>query len=79
VDAENLVKMLEQIFNSSLPESASWILFLIIAVIRPLNKRLNGISLYIKKFLVIQQRRAKATEKLDETLAKLVEHLEKPC
>lgn len=79
MDTENLVKMLEQIFNSSLPESASWILFLIVAVIRPLNKRLNGVSSYIKRFLAIQQRRAKATEALDKTLAKLIEHLREPC
>ena len=74
---DDVLKVLEKLLDGSLGNTGIVLAFLVIFVMRPLNRGLAGLSKYIKTFLAIERRRARALEKLDGTISQLVEYLER--
>lgn len=56
---------------SAMPPMVIWLLFLYFVVVRDIDRRLDGLSAYIKRFLALQQRRAKANEALALRISEL--------
>lgn len=65
-----LVKILEKL-SVSAPSDVLIMLAVYGLFFRPLLKKLSGLSSYIKRFLALQQRRAKGQEALAEAVSAL--------
>lgn len=67
---EILIKVLERLTISA-PSDVLIIIAVYGLFFRPLLKKLSGLSAYIKRFLALQQRRAKGQEALADAVSKL--------
>lgn len=71
-------ELLRGIDLSTLPQMVVWVLFVYFVVVRDVDARLDGLSSYIKKFLALQQRRARANETLADKIEELCQCLKSP-
>lgn len=67
--------LLDKIDISSLPGYVTTLLFIYFAIVRDLDKRLNGLSAYIKRFLALYRATLKARQEGTRALLKLSEEL----
>lgn len=75
MEVESVINLVKMLLASGIPDVFVWAIFLIFAVLLPMKRRLDGISSYIVRFLAIEQRRVKAIEKLDKSIAALAKHV----
>jgi hypothetical protein len=75
MDINEFLAVLEKLSKSSLPDTIIWAVIVLKFVLVPAGKRLNGLSLYIKRYLVIQRKQAGAFEKLSTEVACMLEKM----
>lgn len=60
---------------ANIPNTVLVLIFVYLVIVRDLDKRLNGLSSYIKRFLAIQSRQAKGREALVRSIETLCKNL----
>lgn len=76
MNEELMLKVLEKLLESGTPGASLAVAVGYFFVVRPFNRKLSGLSAYIKRFLVIQRQRARATSALAGSIERLCKHLE---
>lgn len=76
MNEELILKIIEKLLESGTPGVSLALAVGYFFIARPFNRKLSGLSAYIKRFLVIQRQRARATSELAASVKQACKHLE---
>ena len=68
---EILVAILKSMSEGSIHTTLLWMLFLWVVVLKDIDRRMTGLSAYIKKFLMLQRLQVRATKELTVQISEL--------
>lgn len=72
---EKIVDYVLKIDPTTLSNNALWVGFVYFVIVRDLDKRLNGLSRYIKRYLVTQRQHVRSTEEIADVLPEILKIL----